>query len=327
MPATTPNTKKRRNSQLVPSHAIEEPAGPRAEHNRQHEREADGAQRADRPDGVGQASSAAVVSAHSLSLIADRPELVRRFTGSPVYRSLVEAQLHMQQILIVWRGLDDGSRAPILRGMTPALRALSACLVIASTGAASAQAPPRADARTRDIYVSVVDNREWPVDRPDRRRFHRPRRQRRPRGARRRAGHRAAPDRRAVDDSQRGHDAIPYLRDGLRPFLERLQGKAAIGMVTIGERPTSSREHHRHRGPEERPTRIFARPGPAPTCSRDHRGEPRLQKREAKRAGDRRHHVRRRSSSATSTTRRCSTSCTRAAPRCTSLAIGTPSAR
>src|SRR5215204_7719422 len=47
--------------------------------------------------------------------------------------------------------------------MTPAFRALSACLVIFSTGVASAQAPQGADARSREIYVSAVDRQGAPV--------------------------------------------------------------------------------------------------------------------------------------------------------------------
>jgi VWFA-related protein len=42
-----------------------------------------------------------------------------------------------------------------------------------------------------------------------------------------------------VDDSQAATTYIPYLRDGLTRFIERMGGKARIGIVTIGERPTN----------------------------------------------------------------------------------------
>jgi VWFA-related protein len=122
--------------------------------------------------------------------------------------------------------------------MTPALRALSACLVIASTGAAGAQTAPRADARSRDIYVSAVDRQGAPVTdmtaadfivKED--------------GATREildVKPATDPQQIAVliDDSAAATDATSYLRDGLAAFLERMRGRAEIGLITIGERPT-----------------------------------------------------------------------------------------
>jgi Ca-activated chloride channel family protein len=42
-----------------------------------------------------------------------------------------------------------------------------------------------------------------------------------------------------VDDSQASTAAIPHIRDGLVAFIDALQGKAEISIITIGERPTS----------------------------------------------------------------------------------------
>ena len=65
-----------------------------------------------------------------------------------------------------------------------------------------------------------------------------------------------------VDDSQAATAAIPFIRDGLKKFVDRMQGKAKIGLVTFGERPTSVVEYTTdtpalHKGIN----RIFARPG------------------------------------------------------------------
>ena len=42
-----------------------------------------------------------------------------------------------------------------------------------------------------------------------------------------------------VDDSQAAIDAVPQIREGLQAFIDALQGKAEIALITIGERPTS----------------------------------------------------------------------------------------
>ena len=42
-----------------------------------------------------------------------------------------------------------------------------------------------------------------------------------------------------VDDSQAAMSTIPHMRDALTRFVARMQGKAKIGIVTVGERPTS----------------------------------------------------------------------------------------
>lgn len=65
-----------------------------------------------------------------------------------------------------------------------------------------------------------------------------------------------------VDDSQAATTSIPYLRDGLTKFLDRMQGKAKIGLVTIGERPTSVVEYTTDIAALKKGVnRIFARPG------------------------------------------------------------------
>lgn len=65
-----------------------------------------------------------------------------------------------------------------------------------------------------------------------------------------------------VDDSQAATTAIPYLRDGLTAFVERMKGKAKIGIVTLGERPTSVAEATTDTAALKKGIgRIFARPG------------------------------------------------------------------
>jgi VWFA-related protein len=65
-----------------------------------------------------------------------------------------------------------------------------------------------------------------------------------------------------VDDSQAATDAIPYLRDGLKSFVERLNGKAEIALATIGERPTSIVDYTTSTEALNKGIgRIFARPG------------------------------------------------------------------
>ena len=122
--------------------------------------------------------------------------------------------------------------------MTTVLRALSACLVIVSTGAASAQAPQRADARSREIYVSVLDRRGAPVTGLTTADFI----------AKEDGAVREVVDVKPatdpltiavlIDDSAAATDATSYLRDGLAAFLERLRGHAEVALITTGERPT-----------------------------------------------------------------------------------------
>jgi VWFA-related protein len=128
-----------------------------------------------------------------------------------------------------------------------------------------AQAPRQAqatDSKTRDIYVSVVDGKGAAVTGLAAKDF-----TVREDGVAREVL-RAVPATAPldivllVDDSQAATTAIPYLRDGLTRFVERLQGKASIGLVTIGERPTSVAERTKDIAAVKKGiSRIFARPG------------------------------------------------------------------
>jgi VWFA-related protein len=137
-------------------------------------------------------------------------------------------------------------------------------LSVVSAAVIAQERPPAktSDARTRDIYVSVLDSQGAPVTglgagdftvRED--------------GASRevlRAGPATEPLDVVllVDDSQAANRAIPYIRDGLGRFVDRMQGKAAIGIVTIGERPTSVVERTRDAAALKKGVgRVFARPG------------------------------------------------------------------
>ncbi len=65
-----------------------------------------------------------------------------------------------------------------------------------------------------------------------------------------------------VDDSQASTAAIPYLRDGLTHFMDLMQGKGKVGIVTIGERPTSLLENTSDLAAQKKAIgRLFARPG------------------------------------------------------------------
>ena len=136
---------------------------------------------------------------------------------------------------------------------------LAGCLSALSPVSASQQQP--AGARTQDIYVSVVDKgnaatgltaRDFTV-RED--------------GVARevlRAQTASEPLDIVllVDDSQAATSAIPHLRDGLTRFVDRLQGKGKIGIVTIGERPTSVVDSTTDMAALKKGIgRIFARPG------------------------------------------------------------------
>src|SRR5262245_66533823 len=125
--------------------------------------------------------------------------------------------------------------------MLQAARSLSALAVVCSvvTGA-EAQTPSRAaDARTRDIYVSVLDNKGVPVtgltpadlvvkeDNVAREILE--------------VKPADAPMQIAVliDDSTAATDATSYLRDGLAAFLERIGGRAENGSTTVSDAPTA----------------------------------------------------------------------------------------
>jgi VWFA-related protein len=116
--------------------------------------------------------------------------------------------------------------------------------------------------RTRDIYVSVLDSKGAPVPglsagdfvvRED--------------GAARevlKAGPATAPMQIIVliDDSEAATNAVQRIREGMTAFLDKLQGRAEIGLVTIGERPTSLVEHTTDTAALKKAVnRLFARPG------------------------------------------------------------------
>ena len=141
----------------------------------------------------------------------------------------------------------------------PAVAVLGATLAI--HGAAAAQTPARAD-RTREIYVSVVDRSDAPVAgltvadfvvRED--------------GVAREVL-KVAPATSAmqvvliVDDSAAAEPAIRDIREAVNAFIAKLQGKAEIGLVTIGERPTSLVELTTNaEALKKGVSRIFARQG------------------------------------------------------------------
>jgi VWFA-related protein len=141
------------------------------------------------------------------------------------------------------------------------LLALSA-IAAASTAAQEPRPPQASDARSRSVYVSVVDAKgaaatgltaaDFAVSED---------------GVSREVL-RAVPATEPldlvllVDDSQAAAGAIPYLRDGLAKFVDRLQGKAAIGIVTVGERPTSVAERTTDIAALKKGvSRVFARQG------------------------------------------------------------------
>jgi VWFA-related protein len=65
-----------------------------------------------------------------------------------------------------------------------------------------------------------------------------------------------------VDDSQEATRAISSLREGLNAFVDKMNGKADMALVTIGERPTSVVEHTTDIVALKKGiNRIFGRPG------------------------------------------------------------------
>jgi VWFA-related protein len=123
--------------------------------------------------------------------------------------------------------------------MTLAARGLSTLVAVCSLVAVAAgQATRSADLRNREIYVSVLDNKGVPVtgltpadvvvkeDNAVREVLD--------------VKPADAPLQIAllIDDSAAASEATSYLRDGLAAFLERMRGRAEIGLITVGERPT-----------------------------------------------------------------------------------------
>ncbi|CAN5886651.1 hypothetical protein BH18ACI5_BH18ACI5_10230 [soil metagenome] len=119
-----------------------------------------------------------------------------------------------------------------------------------------------AGARTRDIYVSVVDNKGVAATALTATDF-----SVREDGVAReviKAETASGPVSviLLIDDSQAATASIPYLRDGISHFTELMKGKANIGMVTVGERATSILESTTDTDAQKKAIgRIFARPG------------------------------------------------------------------
>jgi VWFA-related protein len=122
--------------------------------------------------------------------------------------------------------------------MKSAVTSLLAACVLAA-GPVSSSQTQTADARTQSIYVGVVDSKGNAVTGLSAKDF-----AVREDGVAREVL-RAEPSSEQldivilVDDSQAATGAIPHMRDALGRFVERMQGKAKIGIVTVGERPTS----------------------------------------------------------------------------------------
>jgi VWFA-related protein len=149
--------------------------------------------------------------------------------------------------------------------MIHAIRAVGLAALVALSSAVQQQEPrpPAAsDARTRDVYVSVQDNKDAPVTglaaadftvRED--------------GVSRevlRAGPATAPMQLVllVDDSQALSHALQPMREGLTKFVDKMHGHGEVGIVTVGERSTSLVSPTTDANALKRGiTRIFARSG------------------------------------------------------------------
>jgi VWFA-related protein len=120
------------------------------------------------------------------------------------------------------------------------LLVLSGVLSVQAAAPVAQERPPAGvDARTRDIYVSVVDRKGTPVTGLTEKDFT-VREDNVLRDVIRVAPAEAPLDIVVlVDDSQAATTAIPYIRDGLTEFAKKMLPKARIGLVTIGERPTN----------------------------------------------------------------------------------------
>jgi VWFA-related protein len=135
-------------------------------------------------------------------------------------------------------------------------------IAMAGAPAAAQRSAQATDARTRDIYVSVVDGKGNAVKGLSPKVF-----TVREDGVSREVLRAVPADAPLdivllVDDSQAATQAIPYLRDALTKFVDLMAGKARIGLVTVGERPTNITERTNDTAELKKGIgRIFARSG------------------------------------------------------------------
>jgi len=125
-----------------------------------------------------------------------------------------------------------------------------------------ARRPAASDVRTRDVFVSVLDNKDAPVNGLTAAEF-----AVREDGVSRevlQAGPATAPLQVVllVDDSEALTPALQPMREGLNKFVDKMQGHGEIGLVTFGERSTSVVPSTTDPALLKRGiNRIFARPG------------------------------------------------------------------
>src|SRR5918999_1976825 len=97
--------------------------------------------------------------------------------------------------------------------------------------------------RTRNVYVSVIDSKGAPIQGLTAADFV----VREDRTAREvlKAGPATDPIQVAllIDDSQAATSMLQPLREGITGFIDKLQGKAEIALITFGERPTTQVEY------------------------------------------------------------------------------------